>query len=301
MPGPNPEPRANGIVGQGVRILDHRGLYRALAGTEGPPQRAPRAMFAAFPLDLALVPNPQVFMLPIQQPKLVQVLAERAGQYGANIRCGHTLTGYDQDDDGVTVRVSGPDGDNEVRAKYLVGADGGTSTTRKLASIEFPGMTSDDVVARMGFDVLPPAEWIDAGSGALDVPGATAKCADDGCYSLTMTRATASRSAPGVHPAVHPPRLSAAAGRPVRVPHGEQPPPFAARSRWFRCHAACAELFVEDSSTASGPPAWDAVRKLSARRLCASSHDTVARASTVTGRAPRNASAMSPLLRQPGV
>ena len=171
MPGPNPQPRANGIVGQGVRILDHRGLYSVLSGTDGPPQRALRAMFAAFPLDLTLVPNPQVFMLPVQQPKLVQVLAERAGQYGADIRWGHPLTGFDQDADGVTVRVSGPDGDYELRAKYLVGADGGTSTTRKLAGIDFPGMSSNDVVARMGFDVLPPQEWIDPVSGALDVPG----------------------------------------------------------------------------------------------------------------------------------
>jgi 2-polyprenyl-6-methoxyphenol hydroxylase-like FAD-dependent oxidoreductase len=171
MPGPNPQPRANGIVGQGVRILDHRGLYSTLAGTEGPPQRAPRAMFAAFPLDLSLVPNPQMFMLPIQQPKLVQALAERAVQYQADIRWGHGLTGFDQDANGVTVHVSGPDGDYELRAKYLVGADGGSSTTRKLAGIDFQGMTSHDAVARMGFDVLPPAEWVDPVSGALDVPG----------------------------------------------------------------------------------------------------------------------------------
>lgn len=171
MPGPNPQPRANGIVGQGVRILDHRGLYSTLAGIDGPPQRAPRAMFGAFPLDLSLVPNPQMFMLPIQQPKLVQVLAERAGQYATDIRWGHRLTGFDQNADGVTVHVSGPAGDYELRAKYLVGADGGTSMTRKLAGIDFAGMSSHDVVARMGFDVLPPAEWIDPVSGALDVPG----------------------------------------------------------------------------------------------------------------------------------
>jgi 2-polyprenyl-6-methoxyphenol hydroxylase-like FAD-dependent oxidoreductase len=171
MRGPNPQPRANGIVGQGVRILDHRGLYSALAGTEGPPQQAPRAMFAAFPLDVALVPNPQMFMLPVQQPKLVQLLTERVGQYGADIRWGHGLSGFEQDADGVTVRVSGPDGDYELRAKYLVGADGGTSPTRKLAGIDFPGMSSHDVVARLGFDVLPPAEWIDPVSGVLDVPG----------------------------------------------------------------------------------------------------------------------------------
>jgi len=64
MPGPNPQPRANGIVGQGVRILDHRGLYSALAGPQQRPQLAPRAMFAAFALDLALASDAQLFMLP---------------------------------------------------------------------------------------------------------------------------------------------------------------------------------------------------------------------------------------------
>ena len=109
MPGPNPEPRANGIVGQGVRILDHRGLYNTLTSTTEPPRRNPRAMFAAFSLDLALVGNSQLFLLPIQQPRLVQGLAERAGEYDVDIRWGHALTGFDQNDDGVTVHVTGPD------------------------------------------------------------------------------------------------------------------------------------------------------------------------------------------------
>jgi 2-polyprenyl-6-methoxyphenol hydroxylase-like FAD-dependent oxidoreductase len=174
MPGPNPHPRANGIVGQAVRLLDHRGLYATLAATSDPPRHAPRLMFAAFPLEVALAPDSQMFMLPIQQPKLVQVLAERAGEYDADIRWGHTLTGFDEHPDrpdSVTVHVSSPDGAYELTAKYLIGADGGTSATRKLAGIEFPGMSSYDVVARMGFDVLPPAEWVDPASGALDVPG----------------------------------------------------------------------------------------------------------------------------------
>ncbi len=171
MPGPNPQPRANGIIGQGVRILDHRGLYSTLAGTAEPPQLNPRAMFAAFPLDLALVPNSQMFLLPVQQPRLVQVLAERASEYGVDIRWGQALAGFEQDDDGVTVHVAGPDGAYQVRTKYLVGADGGTSMTRKLAGIDFPGMSSYDIVARLGFHVLPPDEWIDPVSGGLDVPG----------------------------------------------------------------------------------------------------------------------------------
>jgi 2-polyprenyl-6-methoxyphenol hydroxylase-like FAD-dependent oxidoreductase len=128
-------------------------------------------VFAAFPLDLTVVPDAQAFQLPIQQPRLVQVLAERAREYGGDIRWGHALTGFDQHADAVRVRVVGPEGPYDLRAKYLVGADGGTSMTRKLAGIDFPGMSSYDVVIRMGFDVLPPEEWVDPVSGGLDVPG----------------------------------------------------------------------------------------------------------------------------------
>src|SRR5215510_3282785 len=81
LPGPNPHRRANGVIGQGVRILDHRGLYSILAETTDPPRLNPRAMFAAFALELALMPSSQVYLLPVQQPRLVQVLAERAGEY----------------------------------------------------------------------------------------------------------------------------------------------------------------------------------------------------------------------------
>ncbi|BBY20435.1 FAD-dependent monooxygenase [Mycobacterium stomatepiae] len=171
MPGPNPMRRANGVIGQGVRILDHRGLYGTLAGTADPPRLNPRPMFAAFPLDLTSIADSQVFLLPVQQPRLVQVLADRAGEYDVDIRWGHGLTGFDQDADGVTVQVTGPGGSYALRAKYLIGADGGTSMTRKLAGIEFPGMSSYDLVARMGFDILPPADWIDPVNGGLDIPG----------------------------------------------------------------------------------------------------------------------------------
>jgi 2-polyprenyl-6-methoxyphenol hydroxylase-like FAD-dependent oxidoreductase len=171
MPGPNSQRRANGVIGQGVRILDHRGLYGTLAGKAEPPRLNPRPMFAAFPLDLALTPDSQAFLLPVQQPKLVQVLAERAVEYDVGIRWGHALTGFDQDVDGVTVHIAGPSGAYQLRAKYLVGADGGSSPTRKLAGIEFPGMSSNDAVVRLGFDVLPPDEWVDPVGGGLDIPG----------------------------------------------------------------------------------------------------------------------------------
>jgi 2-polyprenyl-6-methoxyphenol hydroxylase-like FAD-dependent oxidoreductase len=171
LAGPNPQRRANGITGQAVRLLDHRGLYSVLAGTPDPPQPSPWAMFAAMALDLTGVPDPQHFMFPVQQPWLVQLLAERARDDGADLRWGHRLVGFDQHADGVVVQIDGPDGPYELPAKYLVGADGGTSQTRKLAGIDFPGMTSHDVVARMAFGVAPPDDWVDPVTGAIDIPG----------------------------------------------------------------------------------------------------------------------------------
>jgi 2-polyprenyl-6-methoxyphenol hydroxylase-like FAD-dependent oxidoreductase len=173
MAGPNPNPRVNRIVGQAARILDHRGLYTVLTGSAEPPEPALRSMFGGFPLDLTVVPGSQLFVVPVQQRGLVQVLAERAGEYGADIRWGHALTGFDQHDDGVTVHVAGPDGAYDLSARYFVGADGGTSMTRHLAGIEFPGMSSYDLVVRMGFDVLPPDEWVPRVTGTPHVAGFT--------------------------------------------------------------------------------------------------------------------------------
>src|ERR1700744_54728 len=169
--GPNPQRRANGITGQAVRLLDHRGLYSVLAGTPDPPQPSPWAMFAAMALDLTAVPDPQHFMFPVQQPRLVQILAQRVGDEGADLRWGHRLVGFDQHADGVVVHVVGSDVCYELPAKYLVGADGGTSETRKLAGIDFPGMTSHDAGARMAFGVVPPDDWVDPVTGSLEIPG----------------------------------------------------------------------------------------------------------------------------------
>ncbi len=170
-PVPNPQRRANGVTGQAVRLLDHRGLYAAISGTADPPAPSSWVMFAAMTLDLTGVPDPQHFMVLVQQPRLVQLLAERVRDQGIDIRWGHRLSGFEQDGDSVVVRVDGPDGSYELTAQYLVGADGGTSQTRKLAGIEFPGMTSHDAVARMAFGVAPPADWVDPVTGTLNIPG----------------------------------------------------------------------------------------------------------------------------------
>src|SRR4051794_1353454 len=91
--GPLVELRANGMVGQVVRLLDRRGLYRRLTGSREPPQPAANYMFGAFPLALASLPDNPVYPVLVPQQKIEAMLADRARELGVIIRHGHTLTG----------------------------------------------------------------------------------------------------------------------------------------------------------------------------------------------------------------
>ncbi|GAB2896988.1 FAD-dependent monooxygenase [Streptomyces mayteni] len=171
LPEPSEEPKANGLVGQVVRLVDHRGLHERLGGGPTPPEPNSRYfMFAALGLDLGLLADSPVYTLPVPQRRIVQVLEERAAELGVEIRRGHRLVGLTQDDDAVTVDVTAPDGDYRLRARHLVGADGAHSATRKLSGIGFPGVSYDRRTSRTAH-VTVPAEWVDPTTGALDVPG----------------------------------------------------------------------------------------------------------------------------------
>ncbi|WP_345458897.1 FAD-dependent monooxygenase [Actinoallomurus oryzae] len=72
----------------------------------------------------------------ISQADLEAIFEERASALGARLRRGVALTGFDTDADTVTVHT----GHGDVRAAWLVGADGGRSTVRGLAGFDFPGV-----------------------------------------------------------------------------------------------------------------------------------------------------------------
>ncbi|KAI1808066.1 FAD binding domain-containing protein [Daldinia bambusicola] len=70
------------------------------------------------------------------------VLAPRAEGLGATILRGINVTGVSQDEDGVTVKArvgNQEEEEEEFRAKWLVGCDGGRSIVRKAAGFEFVG------------------------------------------------------------------------------------------------------------------------------------------------------------------
>lgn len=96
------------------------------------------------------------------QPLADGVLLEGLARYDhAHVRWSSTVTGIDQDPSGVTLTVDGPAGAQEYRARYVVGADGGRSVTRKAMGIGFPGTTA-------------PTDWlvIDIRNDPLGHPGA---------------------------------------------------------------------------------------------------------------------------------
>jgi len=76
------------------------------------------------------------YLLGIPQPVVVRLLEERAIALGAQVRHGCTVAGLEQDDDGVTVELTGGE---RLRSRYLVGCDGARSTVRKLLGVGFPG------------------------------------------------------------------------------------------------------------------------------------------------------------------
>ncbi|MEU9831925.1 FAD-dependent oxidoreductase [Streptosporangium sp. NPDC048047] len=173
LPEPSEEPKANGLLGQVVRMLDHRGLHERLSGSPEPPRpNSAYFMFGAMGLDLSLLEDSPVHALPVPQRRIVQVLRERAVELGVEIRWGHEVAGLSQEQDGdaVTVDVAGPEGEYRLRARYLVGADGAHSTTRKLSGIGFPGVTYDRMTVRSAHATVP-AGRIDPATGALNVPG----------------------------------------------------------------------------------------------------------------------------------
>jgi len=82
------------------------------------------------------------FVLQYEQYKLTaSIAAEYANGGDFDVRFSHAVTGLTQRADGVEVEITSPTGSERLEASYVIGCDGGRSTVRKLAGIEFEGFT----------------------------------------------------------------------------------------------------------------------------------------------------------------
>ena len=125
--------RAGGLHARTIEVLDQRGIAdRFLArGKVGQV-----AGFSFISLDISDFPTRHNYGLGLWQSQIERIMADWVSELGVPIYRGREVTGFSQDDTGVDVELGG---DAALRAKYLVGCDGGRSLVRKRAGIEFPG------------------------------------------------------------------------------------------------------------------------------------------------------------------
>lgn len=124
--------RAGGLNARSLEVLEQRGIAERFVaqGT-----KHPAAYFAGVMFPLGELPTRFPFVLALGQEKIEQALAAWAGEVGVRWYRGCEVAGFEQDDGGVAVRLNG----RMLRARYLVGCDGGRSVVRKAAGIDFAG------------------------------------------------------------------------------------------------------------------------------------------------------------------
>jgi 3-(3-hydroxy-phenyl)propionate hydroxylase len=97
---------------------------------------------AEFDLGVLSDLTPYPFRLHCEQHKLSELLRETlSGLPNARVLFSHRCTGYTEDANGVTVQFENAEGEGEMRADYIIGADGSRSVVRKTMGVEFEGFT----------------------------------------------------------------------------------------------------------------------------------------------------------------
>ncbi|WP_373305778.1 FAD-dependent monooxygenase [Streptomyces filipinensis] len=175
-------------VGPYARTAEHRPPG---AGRQGPESRF-TGHFAGMVLDPGLVDwsDPDLAahaatdgarMVP--QPQLEALLADHVSRLGVPVRRGVEVTTLDDTGDGVRVgTTAGP-----VCTGWLVGCDGGHSTVRRLAGIDFPGTDPELTGYQAVVDIADPEKlaegWTWSSQGAYRYgpqPGRVATMEFDG-------------------------------------------------------------------------------------------------------------------------
>ena len=147
-PAPVRDQRAATIHPPTLEMLDELGVFEKilplglLSTTYRFHDRPSHSVVAEFDLGLMKDELRFPFVLQYEQYKLTaSIAAEYANAGDFDVRFSHSVTGLTQTADGVEVEVTSPSGTERMRADYVIGCDGGRSTVRKLAGIEFEGFT----------------------------------------------------------------------------------------------------------------------------------------------------------------
>jgi len=145
--------RAGGLHIRTIEMLDQRGIADRFISQGQVLRRAP---FAGTTLDISDLPTRHSYFLALWQIHIERILADWVGELAVRIYRGREVTGLAQDDTGVEVELS--DGES-MRAKYLVGCDGGRSLVRKKAGVDFPGWDASTSYLIAEIETAEEPEW----------------------------------------------------------------------------------------------------------------------------------------------
>jgi len=144
--------RAGGLHSRTIEVLDQRGVAERFL-SEG--QNHPSVGYGYCPLDISDFPTRHNYLLALWQSDFERILADWVlGDLGVPIVRGCEVVGFTHDETGVDVELSD---DTSLRARYLVGCDGGRSLIRKAAGIAFPGLdpSTSWMIAEVEMDEEP--------------------------------------------------------------------------------------------------------------------------------------------------
>lgn len=139
-------------------ILDHSIRYPLLGLHVGPVTVPWRMMARHLPTND--VPYPETRLIP--QYDTDACLRRRLVDLGGNVEFSTRLHTFIDKGDGVVATVIGPGGEHNIESRFIVGVDGGASTVRTQAGIDFVGDTDDGdkmIVADVLADGLSRDRW----------------------------------------------------------------------------------------------------------------------------------------------
>ena len=148
MAAPFPGSRGKGIQPRTLEIFEDLGILDRLMAAGGPYPLAREYRRDGTRRERAFMehadpaphePYPMTWLVP--QFATESALRERLLELGHRPTFGCALVGFAQDGDAVSARLADDNGEEVVRARYLVGADGGSSFVRRGLEIDFPGKT----------------------------------------------------------------------------------------------------------------------------------------------------------------
>ncbi|MEX2982673.1 FAD-dependent monooxygenase [Streptomyces sp. C36] len=165
LPGRTGESRGIGLAPRTMEVFDQRGLL----GRFGDVETSEQGHFGGIPVDFGPLIAVHGAARTVPQSVTESVLEDWARDLGADIRRGQEFVSLTDHGDAVEARVRGSAGERTLRARYLVGCDGGRSVVRKDAGFDFPGTpaTTEMFLADLRGVDLEPRMVADRVSGGM--------------------------------------------------------------------------------------------------------------------------------------